>query len=272
MAGTEQTQVRGDWFHRAANGNPAPREAGPEPDKTKRRRGAVNSKVAAGVLVGLLSLYPSLPGQQAGAQGNADSSAKATRVSADIGQKRHDFLETIRTESPILVENRRWACMTGKEPEFVKEARAEGLDDTPDASKLCVTTLERQSQEGKALWLYQRFAKDAGSTMTPEQVLQAVESAAKNNQPTTQAIGPKGAIAITPAKALDAGYTRAVRAKTTLSSLGIAETPENVGKLMGIAESCLDGLNSKAPSPSACYVTGLALAAKDAALQRDPDR
>lgn len=267
MAGKEKGQVRGDRFHRAVNGNPAQREAGPEPDKTKRRGRGVNSRVATGVLVGLLSLYPSLPGQQASTQGNADSSAKAIRVSADIAQQRHDVLQTIWTESAILVENRRWACMTGKEPEFVKEARSDGLDFTPDASKMCVTTLERQSQEGKALWLYQRFAKDAGSAMTPEQVLQAVESAARNNQPTTQAIGPRGAIAITPAKALDAGYTRAVRDKTTLSSLGIAETPENVGKLLGIAESCLDGRNNKAPSPSTCYVTGLALAAKDAALK-----
>ena len=269
MAGKEKGQVRGDWFNRAVNGNPAQREAGPEPDKTKRRGRGVNSRVAAGVWVGLLSLYPSLPGQQAGAQpGVTRPPAKVSLTTADgIAQQRHDFLQTIWTESAILVENRRWACMTGKEPEFVKEARSEGLDFTPDASKMCLTTLDRQAQEGNALWLYQRFARDAGSTMTPEQVLQAVESAAKNDQPTTQAIGPKGAIAVTPAKALDAGYTRAVRDKTTLSSLGIAETPENVGKLMGIAENCLDGRNSKAPSPSACYVTGLALAAKDAALK-----
>jgi hypothetical protein len=216
------------------------------------------------VTVGSLVIVCGVYGPQARAQsGDAEPSAKATKVSADIEQKRHDFLQTMRAESPILNENRRWACMTGKEPEEVKEARSEGLDFTPDASKMCVTTLERQTDEGNALWLYKRFAQDAGGTMTPEQVLQAVGKAAQNNQPTTEAIGPKGAIAVTTAKALDAGYTVAVLNKETMISLGIAETPENVGKLMALAESCLDGRNNKAPSPSACFVVGRALAAKD---------
>lgn len=226
--------------------------------------GGVNA-VAASFLISSLVIAPTVYGQQASTQVNADSSATKTGVAPGIEKQRYAFLQHIWTEPASLTDNRRWACALGKEPGLVKEGRNEGYDDTPDASKMCVTTLERQAQEGNVLSLYKKLAGDAGGTMTPEQVLQAVESAAKNNQPTTQAIGPKGAIAITPAKALDAGYTRAVRDKTTLSSLGIAETPENVGRLMGIAESCLDGQSKNAPPPSACFVAGLALAAKDAA-------
>jgi len=193
----------------------------------------------------------------------AKDNSIASTVKDGIEAQRHEFLQDIWTESAILNDNRRWLCAKGGEPKLVREARSEGIYDPPDASKSCITTLERQAREGKQMALYKKFAEDAGGTMTPEQVFNAVEAAAKNNQPTTIAIGPKGAIPMQPSLSLDAGYTKGVRDRVTMSSLGIAVTPENVGKLMGIAEACLDGQNKSAPSQATCYATGLALAAKD---------
>ncbi len=184
-------------------------------------------------------------------------------ASAEEEAREHEFLQVIWTEPASLNDSRRWLCARGGEPELIRKFRSEGFYDSPDASKSCITTLERQADEGKQMALYKKFAEDAGGTMTQEQVFNAVETAAKNNQPTTVAIGPKGAIATTPSLSLDAGYSKGARDKVTMSSLGITITPENVGKLMGIAEACLDGQNKSAPSQSTCYATGLTLAAKD---------
>jgi hypothetical protein len=221
--------------------------------------------VVAGVLITLLSFPPRLRGQQAKAQSeDTGPRAKASQTTSanDTAQRRQRILESIRTEdSPELIAERRMFCAQGGEPERVRKARGEGADFYPDASDACLTVFRRDVEDGRPLELYEQLVKNGKGSAKPQELLNAIATAAMKDK-LEVSIGGE-IVEASPALSLDAGYTKASLDKTTMASLGVADTQENARKLKGIAEGCLDGQNKNAPSPSTCYVAGLTLGAKN---------
>jgi len=220
----------------------------------------LKKRVAVAACVAALMLLPGMRGQQAsGAPGTA-----GTGVSPDIQRQRQRILDRIHTiEPPDLIAKRRLILAEGGGPELVRKARKEGDDFTPDASQTWLAVLRRDTEDGTPLELYARLVKDGNGAEKPEELLGAIGAAALNDKREVRIRGE--VIDATPALSLDAGYTKGFRDRVTMGALGIADTQENIRKLHDLAESCLDGKNTRPPSPSACFTAGVALAAKDAA-------
>jgi len=217
---------------------------------------------AVGVLLGALALTACVYGQQAKAQSGDTPAVKTARVATDIEMKRRDILNGIQTEeSPHSIAERRLLLAEGTEPQRVRNDRNRGADFTPDANQMWLTVLRRDVAEGRALELYEKLVNDGHGTEKPEELLNAVGTAAISNRPKVQLGGE--VVEATASLSLDAGYTKGFLDKVTLGALGVADTPENITRLHAIAESCLDGQKTKAPPASTCFTAGLALAAKD---------
>jgi len=229
----------------------------------RRSIGRAANAVAVGVLLGTLAITSSVYGQQAKAPSGADTTGvKTSRVANDVDMKRRDILNGIQTEeSSIHVAERRLFIAEGGEPERVRNDRNRGADFTPDANQIWLTVIRRDADEGRSLELYEKLVKDGKGTEKPEELLNTVASAAMSDRPKVQIGGE--VVEATPSLSPDAGYTKGFRDRVTMNSLGIADTPDNVTRLHAIAESCLDGQNTKAPPASTCFTAGLALAAKD---------
>jgi hypothetical protein len=214
------------------------------------------------ILITLLSFSPSVQAQQAQAQsGEARPPAKASQTSSTVEQQRRKLLEAIRAEDPADIADRRLLIAQGTEPERVRTGRSEGADFLPDATETWLVVLRRDVEDGRPLELYEQLVKKGKGTEKPEELLSAIAKTAMADKPEVT-VGGEVVEAI-PALSLDAGYTKASLDKMTMASLGVADTEDNVRKLKGIAEACLDGQNKKAPLLSTCYIAGLTFAAKD---------
>jgi hypothetical protein len=84
-----------------------------------------------------------------------------------LGQ-RQDIIEGILTdERREDVAKTRWSCMIGQEAASVRDARARGIDFTPDVSDGCVAMLQRDGCDAL------RAAPDSGVLRTDSQALSA---------------------------------------------------------------------------------------------------
>lgn len=219
---------------------------------------------ALAVVLNLLLLSDGLGAQTTAKQENAGERSDAqARQAPDIAKERQQILTSIETEPAVAAADQRWNCATGAEPGRVREARAAGRDFAPDASKSCPAVVRRELHDGREMELYERVAQLAGGQMTPQQVLKNTAAAAMGNQAAVP-IGNGRGYQLTDAIAWDAGYTSGLMDPSiTMQSLGLADSPANTQRLEGIAESCLDDGNRRTPKASACYVGGIALAARD---------
>ena len=224
-----------------------------------RNRGALRKLIAFAAFAAALGLLPGMWGQQAsGAPGTAE-----TGLSPDNQRRRQIILDGIRDiDHPSLIAQQRLVLAEGGEPDLVRQARKEGDDYTPDPSQTWLAVLRRDMADNRPLELYERLVKDGNGTEKPEELLNAISRAALNDRKEVRIGGE--VVDATPALSLDAGYTKGFRDRATMASLGIADTQENIRKLLAVAEGCLDGQNKKPPALSACFTAGIALAAKDA--------
>lgn len=223
-------------------------------------RGGLKGLVPVAACAVALGLLPGMYGQQAsGTPGTGE-----TGLSPDNQRRRQIILDGIRDiDHPSLIAQQRLVLAEGGEPELVRQARKDGDDYTPDPSQTWLAVLRRDMADGTPLELYERLIKDGNGTEKPEELLNAIGAAALNDRKEVRIGGE--VIVATPALSLDAGYTKGFRDRMTMSALGIADTQENIRKLLALAEGCLDGGNTKPPHLSACFTAGVALAAKDAA-------
>ena len=223
------------------------------------KREALKNLIAFAAFAAALGLLPGMYGQQAsGAPGTAE-----TGLSPDEQRKRQIILDGIRDiDHPSLIAQQRLVLAEGGEPALVREARRQGDSYTPDPSQTWLAVLRRDMADGKPLELYERLVKDGNGTEKPEELLNAIGRAALSDRKEVRIGGE--VVDATPALSLDAGYTKSFRDRATMASLGIADTDENIRKLLALAEGCLDGQNKKPPALSACFTAGIALAAKDA--------
>lgn len=188
----------------------------------------------------------------------ADERAKSFTLAEQRQAIINDILR--RKDHPETIADVRSVCAHGSQPQFVKKARNDGDDSFPDAGDLCAAALKRKAQDGRLLELYETLVEDTG--VKPEELFSSIASAAANDKAEVR-LGRSGIVHVSPALALDAGYTQASLKGITMASLQMADTEDNARRVKDTTAGCLDNQNKAAPTRSACFVTGIALAAKD---------
>lgn len=211
--------------------------------------------MTAGVLLGMMAIVPGIYAQSRLQPVPQAQKADTTRPDTNIEKQRQQILASIETELADAASDQRWVCATGLEPQRVREARAEGRNYEPDASKSCPIVVQRELRNGHGMELYERIAQLGGKQITAQQVLAAVQKAALNNEPQVPLGGGK-AIPLTPALAADAGTLVGLTDNTlTPESLHVSNSQANLEKLRVTEESCLDGNNPNPLSPQRCFLS-----------------
>lgn len=165
----------------------------------------------------------------------------------EIQRQRQEIVTAIlTTDRPESVERQRLACISGREPSSVKEARAGGMDFTPDASDSCLAALQRAATDGRVGDAYKKLlARTGGDTEFAEKLPKAIGASVLSGNGKV-GIGNGKAITATAPIAFDAGFTVAyidgAAKKQGIDSL----------KLRTIAEACLS--NDK--DPGTCFSVG----------------
>ncbi len=181
------------------------------------------------------------------------ASAASPPSPAKIAADRQEGLDELLTEEflPIQIANLRRSCALGGEPTRVAESRAGGAYFTPDAADGCVTALVRTARDGHLPELYHEFlAKMGGSIESYERWPRAIGAAVLNGNGKV-AIGNSKAAEVTPALALDAGFTVAYQ-EGSASKVVTTDTQQ----LKIIAEACLGQHQDAGTCFSAGYVYG----------------
>ena len=172
-----------------------------------------------------------------------------TQPSQEVLSQRKELVDELRTAPRWDVAQARWVCINGLESDRVREARADGLDFTPDASDSCVAALERDARDGQMIYIYQKFlTKIGGSPANAHTLPKAIGNAALSGNGKVY-IGNNLATAVTPQMAFDAGFTVAFMesaAKKTMAA----------DKLKAAAEACAAGKQDAGTCFSVGYVYG----------------
>ena len=171
--------------------------------------------------------------------------------SQEIQRQRQEIVTAIltsnRTES---VEKQRWACISGREPSRVKEARAGGMDFTPDASDSCLAALQRAAKDGKLGDAYKKLLVQTGGDAEFAEKLPRAIGASVLSGDGKVALGNGKAMTATAPIAFDAGFT--------VAYIDGAAKKQGMDsqKLRALAEACLSNDKDAGTCFSIGYVFG----------------
>lgn len=174
----------------------------------------------------------------------------APAFAQNVQQQRTDIVTSlITTERPEKAAQQRWNCINGNETSRVEQARAAGMDFTPDASDSCVAALQRAANDKTLLDIYRRFlVETGGSTDMYEKLPKAIGASVLSGDGKVS-IGNGKAISVTAPIAFDAGFTVAC----TDHAAKKAADPQ---KLKALAQSCFSNEKEAGTCFSVGYVYG----------------
>jgi hypothetical protein len=169
---------------------------------------------------------------------------------AEIARQRQEILDHMMQLDAQRNAPQRWVCAMGKEPESVKEGRAEGDAFMPDAADSCLTALRRIAQVGDLLPMYAKLAKEVGGTEEGYKLLpRYIGSAALANRDSVSVGNGMGAL-VTPSLAFDAGFTVAYTERVP------DKWTSDTKKLKEITEDCLANRRDAGTCFSVGYLYG----------------
>lgn len=190
----------------------------------------------------------------------ADCLAHQENVSAATLRERYDGLAYLLTGAPPdMVGKARKTCAAGQAPSSIAWSRSHGSESQADASDNCPTVLLRIARDGTLLGLYRDLVLELkGHPASYENLPSAIAAAAMRGGKQVD-IGNQLAASISPALALDAGFTVAFQKheRATAGMPGLAA-------LKPIAERCL---SQQEPDLGLCYATGYTYGARAASGQ-----
>ena len=176
--------------------------------------------------------------------------AAAAADQKEIARQRQDIVDSIlTTENAESVAQRRWVCFNGAEPSRVREARAGGFDFTPDASAICLATLQRKARDEALLEPYKKLVLTMNGNPDSSERLPKAMGAAVLSGDGKVSIGNDKGVVVDSALALDAGFTVAYTSAAAKKE-GLDERKLRLG-----AEGCLD----RKSDPGTCFSIGYAL-------------
>ena len=178
------------------------------------------------------------------------SSPAQNLTSQKVLNQRRDIIDAIlTTDNRGSVARTRWFCMNGQEAGSVREARARGIDFTPDVSDECLAALQRDARDGQMIYIYQRLVTSLGGNSASAYTLPKAIGNTVLSGDGKVSIGNKLAATVTPQIAFDAGFTVAFMDNAARKTMA----PD---KLKAAAEDCLDGKNDSGTCFSVGYVYG----------------
>lgn len=178
--------------------------------------------------------------------------------SVEIQKYRQTALQFILTDHPATeVAVERGTCLAGRQPDAIRDGRAEGWRSPPDASDLCASVGLRMGRDGTLLQPYRELlSKLTGSSEGYEQLPAAMAAAVMKGGVDRVEIGHGKAALLTPAWALDAGFTVAYQGRA-----GAPAGAPTIAAVKPIAERCL-ALQER--DLGLCYSTGYMYGARAA--------
>jgi hypothetical protein len=187
------------------------------------------------------------------------TAAHAEGVSPEVlKERRESALHVLTHEDNDAVADIRQRCASGAWSPRVVQVRARGPEDiwqeTPDASDMCANALARVAKDGGLQAAYAQLVSELAGDNATARTLPAAIGAAVKASATTVSIGNQRGAKITPALALDAGFTVAYQG----GSKAAAGMPD-IATLKPIAERCLAQSESNL---ALCYATGFVYGAR----------
>ena len=172
---------------------------------------------------------------------------------AEVAAQRQRVLDGMLLDSyaPTLIGGERRLCAVGGEPASVAEDRAEGTYFSPDAADSCVVALTRTARDGQLLAFYRTMMTELGGDVQAHEQLPHAIGAAVLGGSARVAIGNGKAAVVTPALAMDAGFTVAY-----LEGPASKPPAADSEQLKPIAESCVAQHQDAGTCFSAGYVYG----------------
>jgi hypothetical protein len=189
----------------------------------------------------------------AGSLGMPMAHGAGTPSPAEVAAHRQQSLDALLTDEyePFLIANLRRSCAVGGEPKRVAESRAGGAYFTPDAADGCVTALIRTARDHHLPELYRSFLTELGEGQGGADALPRAIGAAAMGGSTKVTLSAGKAAAISPALALDAGFTVAYQAGE-----GAKAPSPDPKQLKTVAETCLGQRGDVGSCFSVGYVYG----------------
>jgi hypothetical protein len=190
--------------------------------------------------------------------------AAASPSAAEVDAHRREILRAMLKDDyqPSLIAGLRRTCALGGEPASVAESRTGGAYFTPDAADRCVTALVRTAHDGRLPELYRSLLAELGGSGEGYQKLPSVIGASVLKDVTKVAIGDGRAMVVTPALALDAGFT-AAELEGAAGKAGTADARQ----MKTLAEACLGQKEDAGTCYSVGYMYGVqAFKARNAAV------
>jgi hypothetical protein len=176
------------------------------------------------------------------------------QTAEEARQDRRDILAGILHDTPPeLVAKMRRGCIAGTRPATIQKDRALGEISLPDAADYCATALYRIARDGSLLAFYRESLPRSASDVTYEKMPAVIAASIMKFGTNQVPLGNGDAAVITPALALDAGFTVAYR-KSERYAPGMPQA----AALKPIAERCLA---QRERDLSLCFSTGYAYGA-----------
>lgn len=208
-------------------------------DARTRRVGAVAAFVAATVAVAWV-----------------DAAADTPPVSAEVLKERREVAINLGERgADETVASVRAGCVAGSWVNTVRTQRARGRAETSDASDTCPVAFGRSAKDGVLMAFYAKLVSElAGDVAMAPTLPAAIGAAVTKGGSDVVAIGNQRGAKITPALALDAGFTVAYQ-----KGAKHGEGMPDLATLKPIAERCLAQGESNL---ALCYSTGYVYGAR----------
>jgi len=169
----------------------------------------------------------------------------------EVLRQRQEIIEgMLTTDRRESIAKTRWLCMNGQEWGSVRDARAEGIDFTPDASDECVAALQRDAKDGQMSYIYQKLVTSLGGNPASSHTLPKAIGNTVLSGDGKVPIGNGLAATVTPQIAFDAGFTVAFNESAAKKNGGDPQ------KLKAAVEDCMDAKQDAGTCFSVGYVYG----------------
>ena len=183
-------------------------------------------------------------------QAESDAREHQRWASMTTAERRRDLVNAMVTkDSARDIENQRWLCAMGEEPNDVAEARKDGNDDEPDASDSCVMALILSARDRVLPDLYRKIIVKLGGDESGYEKLPHVIGASVLANYKQVNIGNGKAAVVTGALAFDAGFVVAYQDAAP-------KKEANAQKLKELTETCLANGDDAGTCFSIGYVQG----------------